>query len=269
MTHLHRPSPDVPVLETIHLTVHYENRPALADISLGLYPGETVGLLGPNGAGKSTLLKVLAGMLPASHGTILFKGEPMHGTNPAISYVPQRAGADWTFPISVLEAVLLGLSHRTPRWRGFDRAERRRAWETLSHVGMEELADVQIGALSGGQQQRVFLARALLSCGAVLLLDEPFTGVDVPTQELFGTIFMDLQRGGTAIVYATHDLAQAKHTSDRVVLLNRHLIAAGPPDQTMREDPLRLTFGGQVIVVTAPERTVDRDHADQHSELFQ
>jgi ABC-type Mn2+/Zn2+ transport system ATPase subunit len=265
MTHLDRPSSDVPVLETIHLTVHYEDRPALADISLRFYPGETVGLLGPNGAGKSTLLKVLAGMLPASHGTVVFKGEPLRGTHPAITYVPQRAGADWTFPISVLEAVLLGLSHRTPRWRGFDRGEQRRAWDALRHVGMEELAHVQIGALSGGQQQRVFLARALLSCGAVLLLDEPFTGVDVPTQDLFGSIFADLQRRGTAIVYATHDLAQATHTSDRVVLLNRHLIAAGPPEQTMLEDPLRQTFGGQVIVVTTPRLTPDRDHADHHT----
>lgn len=250
MTHLEGTPAHVPVLETSHLTVHYDDRPALADISLALSAGEIVGLLGPNGAGKSTLLKVLAGMLPASHGTILYRSNPLRGTHPAITYVPQRSGADWAFPISVREAVLLGLSHRTPRWRGFDRDEQRRAMEALDHVGIEELAHVQIGELSGGQQQRVFLARALLSCGAALLLDEPFTGVDIPTQDLFGTIFADLRRRGTLVVYATHDLAQASHSSDRVVLINRHLIASGPPAETMIEEPLRRTFGGQVIVVS-------------------
>jgi len=250
MTHPERSPAHVPVLETSHLTVHYGDRPALADISLALAAGETVGLLGPNGAGKSTLLKVLAGMLPASHGTVQYRGSPLHGTHPAITYVPQRSGADWTFPISVREAVLLGLSHRTPRWRGFDRNEQRRATEALAHVGIEELAHVQIGELSGGQQQRVFLARALLSCGAALLLDEPFTGVDIPTQDLFGSIFADLRQRGTLIVYATHDLVQASNSSDRVVLINRHLIASGSPAETMIEEPLRRTFGGQVIVVS-------------------
>lgn len=269
MTYPESISGRIPVLETTHLTVHYEDRPALADISLALAAREIVSLLGPNGAGKSTLLKVMAGMLAASHGTVLFQGQPLRGTHPAITYVPQRAGADWTFPISVLEAVLLGLSARTPRWRGFDRADRRRAQDALSQVGIEELAGVQIGALSGGQQQRVFLARALLACGAVLLLDEPFTGVDIPTQDLFGSIFADLQRRGTVIVYATHDLAQASHTSDRVVLLNRHLIATGAPAQTMLEEPLRQTFGGQVVVVSAPrassgpERLGDRARMPQ------
>ncbi len=262
MTHPDSTSDHVPVLETAHLTVHYEDRPALADISLTIAAGEIVSLLGANGAGKSTLLKVMAGMLSASHGTVRFRGQPLRGTHPAITYVPQRAGADWTFPISVLEAVLLGLSHRTPRWRGFDRSERRRALEVLSDVGLEALAGVQIGALSGGQQQRVFLARALLACGAVLLLDEPFTGVDIPTQDLFGSIFADLQRRGTVIVYATHDLAQAGHTSDRVILLNRHLIASGPPALTMREEPLRQTFGGQVIVVNAPSTGSGHERID-------
>lgn len=266
MTHPKRTAahvPVLPVLETSHLTVHYEERPALADISLALYGGEIVGLLGPNGAGKSTLLKVLAGMLSASHGTVLYRGNPLRGTHPAITYVPQRSGADWAFPISVREAVLLGLSHRTPRWRGFDRDEQRRAMDALDHVGIQELAHVQIGELSGGQQQRVFLARALLACGAVLLLDEPFTGVDIPTQDLFGSIFADLRRRGTLVVYATHDLAQARHSSDRVVLINRHLIASGPPADTMVEEPLRRAFGGQVIVVSGPPLDTDPAPVDQ------
>lgn len=247
------------ILQIRNLTVHYDARPALADVSLDLRAGETVSLLGPNGAGKSTLLKVIAGMLPASHGSVLFHGAPLRGAATAITYIPQRAGADWTFPISVLEAVLLGLPRTTPRWRGFSRSERDRARAALAEVGMDALAGVQIGALSGGQQQRVFLARALLDHGAVLLLDEPFTGVDVPTQELFVSLFDELRRQGRAIVYATHDLAQAARTSDRVVLLNRELVAAGSPREVMVEETLRATFGGEVLVLTVPDQAARTD----------
>jgi ABC-type Mn2+/Zn2+ transport system ATPase subunit len=243
-------------LTTHNLSVHYGNRPALEDISVEIGAGEVVGLLGPNGAGKSTLLKVIAGMVPASHGTCMYQGRPVRGAQAGITYVPQRAGADWNFPISVLDAVMLGLSRTTPRIRGFNGRERGRALDALRHVEMERYAHVQIGALSGGQQQRVFLARALLACGSVLLLDEPFTGVDVPTQELFVSLFDDLKARGTAIVYATHDLEQARQTSDTVMLLNRRLVASGPPREVFHGTSLQETFGGSVIVIDA-----GRDHA--------
>ena len=241
------------VLEISNLTVHFETRPAIADVSLDIHAGETVSLLGPNGAGKSTLLKVIAGMLPASHGSVRFRGAPLRGVDAAITYVPQRAGADWAFPISVLEAVQLGLPRTIPRWPRFSRTERERARVALKQVGLDALRDVQIGALSGGQQQRVFLARALLDEGSILLLDEPFTGVDVPTQELFVSLFDELRNQGKTIVYATHDLAQAARTSDRVVLLNRRVIASGPPAEVLRESTLGAAFGGRVLVLTAPD----------------
>lgn len=247
------------VLEIRNLTVHYESRPAIADVSLDVHGGETISLLGPNGAGKSTLLKVIAGMLPASHGSALFNGVPLRGANPAITYIPQRAGADWSFPMSVLEAVQLGLPRIIPRWRGFNHAERDRALAALAQVGIDSLANVQIGALSGGQQQRVFLARALLDHGSILLLDEPFTGVDVPTQELFVSLFDELRTQAKTIIHATHDLARAARTADRVVLLNRHLIAVGPPGEVMTEERLRTTFGGQALVLTVPERAPPAD----------
>ncbi len=249
-----RSRPFEALLRISNLTVHFESRPAIADISLDIHTGETVSLLGPNGAGKSTLLKVIAGMLPASHGSVLLRGAPLRGVDGAITYIPQRAGADWAFPISVLEAVQLGLPRTIPRWRRFSRTEHERARAALARVGMDSLGDVQIGALSGGQQQRVFLARALLHQGPILLLDEPFTGVDVPTQELFVSLFDTLRKQGTTIVYATHDLAQAARTSDRVVLLNRYLVASGSPAEVLREATLGETFGGQVVVLTAPDR---------------
>lgn len=238
-----------PIITTNHLSVHYDHRPALVDVSIDVFAGETLSVLGPNGAGKSTLLKVIAGMLPASHGSVSMDGAPLKGTNPRITYVPQRSGADWTFPISVIEAVLLGISRSTPRWRPFSRHDRARATTALADVSMDSLANVQIGSLSGGQQQRVFLARALLQGGDLLLLDEPFSGVDVPTQEMFVRLFDELGKRGTAIVYATHDLSQAQQTSDRVLLVNQRVIAAGPPAAVMTPHELHATFGGHVIIM--------------------
>jgi ABC-type Mn2+/Zn2+ transport system ATPase subunit len=246
-------SQHAPILSASDLSVHYEERSALRDITLEIAPGQTVSLLGPNGAGKSTLLKVFAGMIPPSHGSVEFDGEPITSANECVTYVPQRSGADWTFPISVLEATLLGLARSRSRWRPFGRSDRERAMHALQQVRMDHLANAQIGALSGGQQQRVFLARALLSCGRVLLLDEPFTGVDIPTQEMLVELFERLTNDGTAVIYATHDLQQAASTSDRVILLNEHIVAQGPPREVMTEPILRKTFGGQVIVVHASE----------------
>jgi ABC-type Mn2+/Zn2+ transport system ATPase subunit len=248
-----------PVLVTRSLTVHYDNRPAIHDIDLEIYPGETTSLLGPNGSGKSTLLKTLGGMLPPSHGRVDFNGHPLNRPHPLITYVPQRSGADWSFPISVLESVLLGIRQARPRWKPFDRAEKDMALDALRKTGMADLASVQIGALSGGQQQRVFLARALLACGSVLLLDEPFTGVDVPTQELLVELIDQLRQRGSAIVYATHDLAQAAATSNRVVLLNRNIVASGTPAEVLDEHHLRAAFGGSVIILpgASPAREIE------------
>jgi len=242
-----------PIVQTHDLSMHYEDRSALRCVNISIYPGETIGLLGPNGAGKSTLLKVIAGMLPASHGHVTFRGQEITGATSCITYVPQRSDADWTFPISVMEATMLGLAPSRSRWKPFSRKDRERTMHALEQVGMDHLASAQIGALSGGQQQRVFLARALLACGEVLLLDEPFTGVDVPTQEMLVGLFDNLRRQGTAIVYATHDLQQAARTSDRVILLNGDVVASGPPSRAMDHDSLHKTFGGQVIVLRSPD----------------
>jgi manganese/zinc/iron transport system ATP- binding protein len=143
---------------------------------------------------------------------------------------------------------LMARTSRRSRLVPFGGEDRDRALAALDQVGMRQFAPVQIGQLSGGQQQRVFLARALLQDGDVYLLDEPFAGVDVPTQELVVSLFDQLRRSGRTIVYATHDLAQAMKSSDRIFLLNRHLIAAGAPLETMTASNLRATFGGQAIV---------------------
>jgi ABC-type Mn2+/Zn2+ transport system ATPase subunit len=204
-----------------------------------------VALVGPNGAGKSTLLRVLAGILPPSHGRVLVDGAEAHGTNPCIIYVPQRSAVDWAFPIDVTEVVLLSRRKARSRLLSFGDPDRAAARDVLRQVGMELFAGVQINRLSGGQQQRVFLARALLQNGDVYLLDEPFTGVDIPTQDIVVEVLHKLAARGKTIVYATHDLYQAFKSSDRVILLNRSVVADGPPRDVATEANLRATFGGR------------------------
>jgi len=232
-------------IETQDLSVHFENRPALSAVDLTLSPGEIVALVGPNGAGKSTLMRVLAGILQPSHGRVLIDGKESHGPNPCIIYVPQRSAVDWTFPIDVTGVVLLARRSARSRFLPFGDADRAAALDVLKAVDMDRHASVQISRLSGGQQQRVFLARALLQDGDVYLLDEPFTGVDIPTQEIVVGVLRELAARGKTIVYATHDLYQAFKSSDRVILLNRGVVADGPPDQVATEDNLRATFGGR------------------------
>ncbi len=238
-----------PRLVTEGLSVHFGPRSALDAIDARFGPAETVSLLGPNGAGKSTLLKALAGVLPPTHGVVRLDGTPVRRPSPAVVYVPQRTGVDWTFPVSVLDVALMGRAARRSRLTPFAARDRADALAALERVGMRRFADVQIGQLSGGQQQRVFLARALVQDGDVYLLDEPFAGVDVPTQELLVAIFGRLRDAGKTIVYATHDLLQAAVSSDRVLLLNRRLIAAGPPRDVMTAPNLRATFGGEAVII--------------------
>lgn len=237
-----------PVLSADHLSIHYGARSALNDISATIRTGTVTSLLGPNGAGKSTLLKAFAGVVPPSHGSVRYRGSILRQPHPDITYIPQRSGAEWTFPISVMETVLLGLAKRTPRFRGFNQQERQQALDALDHVGMLPLAGIQIGALSGGQQQRVFLARALVACGDVLLLDEPFTGVDVPTQDLFLEMFERLSSRGVAIVFATHDLGHSARSAHRVVLINNRVIADGAPADVLNEGILSRAFQGRIMV---------------------
>ena len=247
--------PSAPRMQTLHLGVHFGDRSALEDINLCFYPYQTTALVGPNGAGKSTLLKALDGILAPTHGAVFLNGEPVRQPSPLVAYVPQRSAVDWTFPISVLDVALMGRGLRASRLLPLPEGDRQDALAALDEVGMRQFAAVQIGALSGGQQQRVFLARALLQAAEVYLLDEPFTGVDVPTQALVMQILHDLCQAGKTIVYATHDLSMARSASDACVMLRRTVVAAGPPAEVMTLANLQTTFGGAAVlpVDLAPE----------------
>jgi ABC-type Mn2+/Zn2+ transport system ATPase subunit len=236
-----------PRLRTEHLSVHFEDRSALEEINLAFHAGEMTSLVGPNGAGKSTLLRCLDGILEPTHGRVLLDGQPLTRPSARIAFVPQRSEVDWKFPVSVLDVAIMGRALRGSRFFPVPVADREDALSALQEVGMRRFAHVQIGALSGGQQQRVFLARALLQDADVILLDEPFSGVDEPTQTLVLQILAELRSAGKTILFATHDLAMAAEAADTCVLLNRRLVASGPPRQVMTMQNLQTTFGGASV----------------------
>ncbi|GAA1659937.1 anchored repeat-type ABC transporter ATP-binding subunit [Glycomyces endophyticus] len=217
------------------LTVSLGGRRVLDTVDLAVDTGETVGLIGPNGAGKTTLLRAVIGLIKPDRGTITTgAGRP--------GYVPQKHEFTWDFPITVGGAVL---NARTgTRWLvPHRRADRDAADAALDRVGLADLADRPVGELSGGQRQRVLVARALVREPGLLLLDEPFTGVDVPTQELLTELLGRLAAEGTAVLMTTHDLAQARATCTRLCLLNRTVVADGPPAELSDPDLWLRAFG--------------------------
>lgn len=201
-------------LQVHDLHVRLGGREVLERVSLSVAPGELVGLIGPNGAGKTTLMRAVLGLV-ASDGVVQLGGK--------VGYVPQRQELDWNYPIGVGELVTSAfvMKREPKRWE--------LAYRALAKVGMYEYRERAIGELSGGQKQRVLIARALAPNPELLLLDEPFTGLDYPNQDALGELVVQLARGGVGVLMATHDLGQALTVCDRLVMLNRTVRAAGEP----------------------------------------
>jgi len=209
-----------------------------------------VGLVGPSGAGKTTMLKALLGQLRPVRGQVLMAGSPVSGRPPRrIGYVPQLETVDWNFPITVAETVLLGLASESgplPWPRKRDRTEME---GLLARLGIADLAHRHIRALSGGQQQRVFLGRALIRRPDLLLLDEPTSGVDVRTRQEILELLGELNRDGIGILLTTHDLNAVAALLPELVCVNRRIVAQGPPEEVLRPDVLRATFGSEMVVI--------------------
>jgi len=231
------------VWEASQLTVHYGTRPVIWDLCFQVPPGHLVGILGPNGAGKSTLLKASLGLVRPSSGTVRFWGEPWELVRQRVAYVPQRAAVDWDFPLTALQFVLMGRYGRLGPLRWPRRADRQAALHQLRLVGMEECAGRQIGQLSGGQQQRLFLARALLQGPDLYLLDEPFVGIDVTTQQWLIQFLKQLVSEGKTICVVHHDLTQVEDLFTWLLLLNMRLVASGPMDQVFIPELVEQTYG--------------------------
>nr|WP_256435114.1 metal ABC transporter ATP-binding protein [Deinococcus sp. JMULE3] len=215
---------------------------------MSLQPGRICGLVGMNGAGKSTLFKTIMGFLPPLSGQVQVFGHAVRHAQKAgwIAYVPQAEAVDWDFPVSVRDVVTMGRQGRMGLLRRPSAADRAAVQDALDRVAMTDFAERQIGELSGGQRKRAFLARALAQDARLLLLDEPFGGVDVGTSEAITTLLSDLAGGGRSVLVSTHDLGTLETFCDDVALIaDRTVLTVGPTAQVLTAPNLALTFGGR------------------------
>lgn len=231
----------VPALAVEALTVDLGGRRVLTDVNLSINHGEFAALIGPNGAGKTTLLRSILGLLPTLSGHVHINGDTAH--RHAIGYVPQRHEFAWDFPLTVREAVVAAFAGRL-RWGARPRLEHFEAVEeALEQTQLVDLADRPVGELSGGQRQRVLIARALALRPQILLLDEPFTGLDMPTQEQLTDMLRRVSHQGQSILMTTHDLIGALAVCDHLFLVKGRIIAHGPASELSTPEPWISTFG--------------------------
>ncbi|MGH2919364.1 MAG: metal ABC transporter ATP-binding protein [Solirubrobacteraceae bacterium] len=226
--------------------------PVLRDVTFDATEGQAVAVLGPNGGGKTTLLRALLGELAVS-GTVAIEGD--------IAYVPQTERARLDFPVSALDVALMGAYARTPWYRRIDSADRERGLDALRRVSLAERAGDRFGSLSGGQRQRVLIARALVQDAGVLLLDEPFAGVDRASERAIIDMFDSLRADGRILLIATHDIEQARRW-DRVLCLAGRQVAYGAPGVTLTTSVLEETYGGEIVVLEDGRRAVAVQHHD-------
>lgn len=236
-----------PSLSVRGVTVAYPNGVvALQDASFDLGPGTICGLVGVNGSGKSTLFKAIMGFVTPRHGEVRIGGLPAAEAlkRGYVAYVPQSEEVDWSFPVLVEDVVMMGRYGHMNFLRIPSAEDKRKVGEALERVGMSAYRHHQIGELSGGQKKRVFLARALAQEGRIILLDEPFTGVDVKTEVAIVDLLRQLRDSGHLMLVSTHNLGSVPDFCDNVVLLNRIVLDAGLTAQTFTQKNLELAFGG-------------------------
>lgn len=229
-----------PLARTEGLAAGYGRVTAIDEVTLEVEAGERVALLGPNGGGKTTLLRVLLGELRPMRGTV-----EVHGR---AATVPQTERSRLDFPVSALDVALMGTLPRLPWWKWPGHADRKFAREALERVGVGSRADDTFGDLSGGQRQRVLIARGLVQDAELLLLDEPFSGLDVPAARGLESLIAELAAEGRGIVIATHDLRQALRW-DSVLCINHRQIAFGKPDEVLDREVLEATYAGAIVEI--------------------
>jgi len=236
-------------LDFRNVTVRYGSRTVLHDISFQIPHGARLAVVGPNGAGKSTLFKALVGLLPIDSGEILIHSQPIGSHVDCVAYIPQREEVDWKFPVTVRDVVTMGRYGKLGWLRQPDSVDKRIIQQSIADLGITVLADRSIQELSGGQQQRVFLARAIAQEPHILLMDEPFNGVDVATQETTLRLLDDMRDKSVTVMVSTHDLNLAREKFDLVLMINQSMIALGPPAEVFTSENIQKTFHSQVLLL--------------------
>ncbi|MGQ4596619.1 ATP-binding cassette domain-containing protein [Nocardia sp. R6R-6] len=238
-----------PAIEAQGVTVRYGDVLALDGVDLTLDSGRVCGLIGMNGSGKSTLFKTIMGLVQPDGGSVRINGGPPVAARRAgiLGYVPQSEDVDWSFPLSVRDVVMTGRYGRLGFTRRARKADREAVAHALERVELTDLADRQIGQLSGGQKKRAFVARGLAQGATVLLLDEPFAGVDKRSEATITTLLRELAADGATILVSTHDLHALPGLADEAVLLMRSVLAHGDPDSVLKPENLARAFGLDVM----------------------
>ncbi len=242
-------------IEVVNAMVAYDGRPVLRSVSFTSPKGKLVGIVGPNGAGKSTLLKAILGLVRLDSGTVRVFGQPLKRVRRRVAYVPQTEAVDWDFPVTAMDVVMMGSYAGLGLFGRPGTRQRAAAQLALEQVGMADFAKRHIRRLSGGQQQRVFLARALCQQADILLLDEPFAGVDAATEQAIFDLMDRLTAEGKTLIVVNHDLSVLDRF-DLLMLLNQQIVAFGPTEQVATDENLRLTYGGRLSLLERADTTL-------------
>lgn len=239
----------IPALEIQHLSASYGEKTVLDDISLAVPPGVLMAIVGPNGAGKSTLIKAALGLVRPKSGTVLVNGKPYRNNRKAVAYVPQRGSVDWDFPTNVFDVVLMGTYGQLGWFRRPGAIQKEAARSAIQKLGLTEYSHRQIGQLSGGQQQRTFLARALAQDAPILVMDEPFQGVDAVTEQAIVELLRDLQKMGRTVICVHHDLSTVRDYFDWAAVMNVRLMAVGPIAESFTADSIGAAYGERATLL--------------------
>lgn len=256
-------------LKIQNLNVKYGDRPILDNVNFFVENGKSLAIVGPNGAGKSTLFKAIVGLLPLETGQILIHEQPLNSHKDCVAYVPQKEEVDWKFPVTVRDVVLMGRYNQNGWFRRPSKHDHEIVARSLEELNIGHIADHSIDELSGGQQQRVFLARAIAQEPHILLMDEPFTGIDTPTQEVTFQLIEKLQKRNVTVLVSTHDLNLAATRFDNVLLMNRRVISIGSAAKVMTQEHMAQAFGNTFVTLENGQLAIDdqccnpdHDHAE-------